>query len=80
MQVFATELMRLAHHVAGRPEAGALAAALRAALVIVSPSDRTLLSMSLARDLEDIAGALIMLGDRAEWLVERLTDVTPRPD
>lgn len=78
MQVLAGELIRLAHHVSGGPDAAPFAAALRAALAIVQPG-HACASCSLAPALDDLAGSLVMLADRAEWMAERASSFTTTP-
>lgn len=66
MQVLAGELIRLAHHVSGGPDAAPFAAALRAALAIVQPGepvalDRLIEHLTCAREHADFLRSITEL-------------------
>lgn len=78
MQSVCVELVKLARHVANSPgEAAMLAAALRAALEIIQPSG--CMGCRAAKMLEQVAGDLIMLADRTEWMAEQACGITRPP-
>ena len=84
MQNFCVELVRLAHHVAtSSPEKSELlSVSLRAALEIVDPGTKVIagpIVLRMVEHLDDLAGKLVVLGDRAEWMAEQAKAVTTTP-
>lgn len=78
MTALMTELVRLAHVAAASPAQRAeVATGLRMALAIVEPTSLT--AASMVAQLEDIAGGMIVLADRAEWLAEAARALMTQP-